>query len=57
MPIIIGMGIKYLQFMKYFVKRSFGFIFKSINPSHILETSQSLLRYKGYRPYIPQICT
>lgn len=33
MPIIIGMGIKYLQFIKYFVKRSFRFIFKSINQS------------------------
>lgn len=33
MPIIIGMGIKYLQFIKYFVKRSFSFIFKSINQS------------------------
>lgn len=51
------MIIKYLKFIKHFVKRSFRFIFKSINPSYIFETGQSVLRYKGCKQYIPQICT
>lgn len=51
------MIIKYLQFIKCFLKRSFRFIFKSIDPSYILETGQSVLRYKGYKPYVPQVCT
>lgn len=41
MPIIIGMGIKYFQFIKYFVERPFRFIFKSINQS---------TRYFGNKP-------